>query len=74
MSSVRMASLKPPPRSPSSTCAPTRQPAKRSVASGCGAMRAMCALASRPGLAASTMKALRPRLPRDAGSLRANTT
>jgi hypothetical protein len=45
---------------------------KVSVASGCGAITGMCAESSSPGVAASTMKALMPRLP-PSGSVLANT-
>ena len=72
MSSVCMASLKPPPGSPSSACAGSAQSVKRSVASGCGAITSMAALSSRPGACLSTMKALMPRLPAP-GSVLANT-
>jgi hypothetical protein len=42
----------------------TRQPLKRSRARGCGAMTSMRSAISKPGVPASTMKALMPREPR----------
>ena len=72
MSSVCMASLKPPLTSPS-ICSPlTRQRSNVSVASGCGAITGMWMESSSPGVPASTMKALMPRLP-PCGSVLANT-
>ncbi|MCY1552108.1 hypothetical protein D9M68_884840 [compost metagenome] len=73
MSSVRMASLKPPLTGPSKASVPTAQLLNARVASGCGAITWMCALLSRPGVPASTMKALMPRAPAP-GSVLANTT
>ena len=73
MSSVCMASLKPPLTVPTKASCPTVQSVKVSVASGCGAITWMCALLSRPGASASTMKALMPRAPAS-GSVLANTT
>ena len=73
MSSVCMASLKPPCSGPTMASLPSAQSANRSVASGCGAITWMCSLLSSPGLPASTMKALMPRAPA-CGSVLANTT
>ncbi len=72
MSSVRIASLKPPLSSPSCAVRGTLQSSKRSVASGCGAITSMCAEVSRPGVVASTMKAVMPRVP-PVGSVLAKT-
>ena len=72
MSSVCIASLKPPFKSPSCCAAGTAQSQNTSVASGCGAITWMCREASSPGALASTMKAVMPRLPA-CGSVLANT-
>ena len=63
MSSVCIASLKPASRAPSCALAGMRQLAKRSVASGCGAITCRCSESSSPGRSASTMKAVMPRVP-----------
>ena len=73
MSSVCMASLKPPLTGPTRASLSTRQSVNVSVASGCGAITWMCALLSRPGASALTMKALMPRAPAS-GSVLAKTT
>ena len=72
MSSVRIASLKPPLSSPSWAPRGTTQSSKRRVASGCGAITSMCSEVSRPGVVASTMNTVMPRVP-PAGSVLANT-
>ncbi|CFM45681.1 Uncharacterised protein [Bordetella pertussis] len=72
MSSVIMASLKPCPASPRRRDAGMRQSAKRSRASGCGAIRSMRSAISSPGVPASTTNALMPRAP-GASPVRANT-
>ena len=72
MSSVRMASLKPPFSSPSSAVAGTLQSLNSSVASGCGAITWIWREVSSPGAFASTMKALMPRVP-PLGLVLANT-
>ena len=72
MSSVRMASLKPPCSSPNCACAGIWHWSNCSVASGCGAITAMCSEASSPGVSASTIKAVMPRVPA-CGSVLANT-
>ncbi|MCY1368066.1 hypothetical protein D9M68_913510 [compost metagenome] len=73
MSSVCMASLKPPLTLPTRASLPTWQSVNVSVASGCGAITWMWALLSRPGASALTIKALMPRAPAS-GSVLANTT
>ena len=67
-----MASLKPPFSSPSSAVAGTLQLENSSVASGWGAITWIWREASRPGVFASTMKALMPRVP-PLGLVLANT-
>ena len=77
-SSVRIATLKPSPSAPMRCVAGMRQPLKRRRASGCGAMTSMRSAIEKPGVSASTMKALMPRAPFAAGSsaspVRAKTT
>ena len=72
-SSERIASLNPSPLAPSRFDAGTRHARKRSVASGCGAMRSTRSAISNPAASASTTNALSPRLP-SASPVRANTT
>ena len=72
-SSVRIAILKPSPDAPRRRSAGTRQPLKRSRASGCGAITSMRSAISKPGVSASTTNALMPRAP-GASSVRAKTT
>ena len=72
-SRVRIAILNPSPPAPSRRDSGTRHPSKRSRASGCGAITAMRAAIDRPGVSASTTKALMPRAP-GASPLRAKTT
>ena len=67
-----MASLKPPFSSPSSAVAGTAHWSNCSVASGCGAITWMWREVSSPGVFASTINALMPRVP-PAGSVFANT-
>ena len=52
MSSVRMAILKPSPAPPSRRSAGRRQPSKRSVASGCGAITSIRSAIEKPGSSA----------------------
>ena len=77
-SSVRIAILKPSPSSPIRCAAGTRQPAKRSRASGCGAMTSIRSAIEKPGASRSTTNAVMPRAPFDCGSpgspVRAKTT
>ena len=61
MSSVCIATLKPSPGAPSRFAAGTRQSAKASDASGCGAMTSILPSTLRPGVSASTTNALMPR-------------
>ena len=72
-SSVRIAILKPSPAAPMRWAAGMWQPVKRSRASGCGAITSMRSAISKPGVSASTMKALMPRAP-GASPVRAKTT
>ncbi|MNT41195.1 hypothetical protein D3C72_1775490 [compost metagenome] len=72
MSSVRIASLKPPFSVPSCAVRGTTQLLKRRVASGCGAITSMWAEVSSPGVVASTMNTVMPRVPA-VGSVLANT-
>ncbi|KAF1051701.1 MAG: hypothetical protein GAK34_01441 [Delftia tsuruhatensis] len=72
MSSVIMASLKPCPGSPRRCDTGMRQLSKRMVASGCGAISSMRSPMEKPGVSASTTKALMPRAP-GASPVRANT-
>ena len=63
-SSVRMAILKPSPATPMRCAAGMRHCVKRRRASGCGAITSMRSAISKPGVPASTMKALMPRVSR----------